>query len=753
MFEALGPFIYKHRWGTLAASASFLLVALCFLLRGGNLISAQIHGLEAERAEERIKQVVGHPLDTTFFAIFHSADLDPESDDFANAMDAALAPVVADPHTLSVATPKNPPPFLVDALTNDDAHEAVAMITLKGSSQRALDDYPEARARLRSDKLQITATGEIPFANDLNHTLDSDLARAELISLPLAVLVLMLVFRTVAASVLPVGVGALAVAGGLASVLALSHVTEIALYTLNVCSLVGLGVAIDYSLFTVSRYREELDAGHDYPEALNRALSHAGRVVAFSGAAVFTGLSGLLFFEGSYLSAMGIGGAVVVAFSVVFALTFLPALLAVMGPRIHAGRLPGRASINISSGSWARMASWVMRRPVMVLVPTLVFLLSMGIPFLRLKMARADVRVLTQVVEARQGYSILKADFPELAQTRLVVAVEFPQGPALTFDRVGALFDLSRRIAGLPHVRKVESIVDGPQKEMSRAAYQYLLTEPPPPAYAAQLEQARKISVGERAVLLSVLTEGDPDSEEAREVVRGIRSERKVGDGDLLVGGDTAYDLDTISFVRARVPRAVAFVVAVTLVMLFLFLGSVLLPIKAVLMNFVSLAGSLGALVWVFQEGHGFIHEPRPIEPSLPVLLFCCLFGLSMDYEVLMLSRMKEAFVRTGDNTASVAEGLEKSAGLITSAALIMVIVFGAFSLARVILVRALGFGMAVAVAVDATLVRVLLVPATMRLLGDLNWWAPAPLVRLRRALHLEQPAGSPDSRADKRRS
>jgi putative drug exporter of the RND superfamily len=223
-------------------------------------------------------------------------------------------------------------------------------------------------------------------------------------------------------------------------------------------------------------------------------------------------------------------------------------------------------------------------------------------------------------------------------------------------------------------------------------------------------------------------------------VVRAIRAQRRVGDGTLLVGGQTAEDVDATAFIRGRAPWAIAFVVGVTLVVLFALLGSLALPIKAVLMNFVSIAGSFGALVWIFQDGHLFVHAPRPLDPSVPVLLFCVLFGLSMDYEVLMLSRIKEAYERTGDNTRAVAEGLEKTAGLITSAAAIMVAVFASFSFAHVVVIQAVGFGMALGVAIDATLVRVLLVPATMRLLGHLNWWAPRPLVTLRNGLLRPRP-------------
>lgn len=722
MLSTWGSIIHRHRWLTLALTGLFLAASLFTLARGGALSSGDIHDLEATRAQHLVEEVLGHPAETTFVAVVRSESLDPGSEAHAAALSHALAPLRDDPRVLSVMSPDDAPTFLAPGLRNDKARSVLALITLKGDFKQALAAYPEVRSLLRSDALVITATGHLPFVSDLNRTLEHDLVRAELISLPLALLVLLIVFRSAVAAALPIGVGALSVVGGIAVVLGLSRHADLAEYTVNVCSLIGLGLAIDYSLFTVSRYREELAAGRSFPDALSRTMATAGRVVAFSGLAVGTGLAGLLFFQGSYLAAMGVGGIIVVALAVVFALTFLPALLAVLGPRIHAGKLPF-LEVKPRTGAWHRLALAVMRRPLRVLIPTLAALLFMGAPFLHLRLAAADVRVLGSQVEARRGYEQLRADFPEQARMRVVVAVQFPTAPALTNARVGAIYDLSRRLAAIPHVSRIESLVDG-DPSFEKEDYQALLVNPDSP-FASLVAAAKKMTTSDRVVLLNAATDSPPDSEEARGIVRAIRAERQVGDGTLIVGGQIAKDLDATAYVRERAPRAVGFVVLATLVILYLLLDSVILPLKAVAMNFLSIAGAFGALVWIFQDGHLFVTEPRPLEPALPVLLFCVMFGLSMDYEVLMLSRIKEAYERTGDNTLAVAEGLEKSAGLITSAAAIMVVVFASFALARVVVIQAMGVGMALAVTIDATLVRVLLVPSTMRLLGHLNWWAP----------------------------
>jgi RND superfamily putative drug exporter len=752
VLESLGRMIYRNRRVTLVVTSLLLALAIAVLTRGGQLTTGVIHGLEAERADVLAAQVLGHPPDNTIVTIFRSATLDPRKREFRAAMDAALAPLRKDPRVAAVTMPEELPGSVMESMTNVHARSVVTFVTLKGDFKEALGAYRGVRSALHGGPLEVTCTGKLAFTSDLDHTLEHDLLRAELFSIPITLLVILFVFRTMTAAVLPVGTGALAVAGGIAVVLGLSRVMDIAQYTVNVCSLVGLGVAIDYSLFVVARYREELAAGHGYEDAIGRTMATAGRVVLFSGLAVTTGLAGLFFFHGSYLFAMGLGGAIVVALAVTAALTFLPALLAILGPRIDAGKVRARGAAAGSGasgapaapqapdspeahGRWATLAHAVMRRPIAFLVGTLVPLLLFAAPVFHMKTAAADVRVLAHTIEARRGYDQLREDFAELARTRITLAVEFPSAPALTRDRIAALFDLSRRIAKLPGVVKVDSLVDG-SPDTGKEDYQDILIDPPDMVKPI-IDQAKKLLVGDRVVLLYVSTDAAPDTEAARGLVRELRRAPAVGDGTLVVGGQSAHDIDTARFIGERTPRAVGFVVAVTFVVLFVLLGSVVLPIKAVLMNFMSIAASFGAIVWVFQDGHLFVTSGRPLEPALPVVLFCALFGLSMDYEVLILSRVKESYDRSGDNTAAVADGLEKTAGLVTSAAAVMVVVFAAFSSASVVVLSAVGFGMALAVAIDATLVRILLVPATMRLFGHLNWWAPRPLAALRdRLMH-----------------
>jgi RND superfamily putative drug exporter len=341
-----------------------------------------------------------------------------------------------------------------------------------------------------------------------------------------------------------------------------------------------------------------------------------------------------------------------------------------------------------------------MRRPLIVLLPATGFLLLAASPFIQLRLANGDVNMLPTRLEARQGYDQMIANFPGQDQTTFNIVVNYPDGSPQTPDRIAGQFGLTQRVAAIPGVLHVTTA-----------------------------------GVGKHIVLIQAAANSAATSDASRAIVNAIRADQGVGNGgQILVGGQTAVDLDTIKFIVDRTPLAVGFVVVITYVVLFLLTGSVVLPLKAVLLNFLSIGASFGALVWIFQQGHlsgllGF--TPQSIDPSIPVILFSIVFGLSMDYEVLLVSRIHEEYVRTGDNTQAVASGLTKTARLITGAAAIMVTVFLAFGLAEVVIIKAIGIGLAVAVAIDATLVRALVVPAVMRLLGDWNWWAPRPLRRL----------------------
>jgi RND superfamily putative drug exporter len=718
----LADFALRRRRSILGGAALLLVLSALVLWRGGTLTTGATIGIESDLARRLIERELGYPGESSFLILFRSRQWRADEPHFVAALTSALAPLRSDPRVATVLAPDDAPPLAAERLRNQGS--ALAIVTLREEFLAASLVYPALRGAVQSDVLDIGFTGNLAYRYDLDQVLARDLLITELISLPLSLLVLLVVFRTAAAAAVSVGVGGLAVVMGIAAVTALSRVTEMASYAINVASLIGLGVAIDYSLFIVSRYRDELDAGAGYAEALRTAMCTAGRAVVFSGLAVAIGLGSLLFFHGSFLVSMGIAATIVVALAVLSALTLLPALLAALGPRIDCGHLP--LPRLASGGVWHRLAFWVMRRPIPVLMPTLAVLLGLGTPFVRLTLAAADVHTLPRGVAARDVYEQLRRDFPDQTSTQVLVVARFPDAPAVTPERVGALYDLGQRLLAMPQVRKFEGIVNSDPR-LSREYFESEaeMSDDWLPSDARRL---RALVSRNDLAMITVAVDAPPASEPARAVVRMLRAAPHVADGRVLVTGPTAHGLDVTDFVFQRAPMVIAFMMAATILALFALLRSVILPLKAVVMNTLSITASFGALVWIFQEGHlaGLLRfEAAPLDPTVPVLLFCVVFGLSMDYEVLMLARMREEYLRSGDNTWAVAEGLARSGRLITSAAAIMITVFAAFALSRVVVVKALGVALALAVALDATLVRILVVPATMRLLGHLNWWAP----------------------------
>jgi len=755
LFAAWGRFVYRRRWPVLVLSILLLLASGFIAGRGGKLESGGfIETAESGRASRLIEKELPIVGGSTFTLIFSSDTLRASDPEFRAAVEAALVPLRTDPRKDSIITPYDTSVLDPSRQISKDGHAIAVDVAVKDTIDVARDYYPELRAKVTSDKLRVQATGVLAINNGFNAVLFADLQRAEVVALPLALILLLVVFGAVVAALIPLGTGLLAVMSGIAGMFLLSHITGVSVYAQNVVTLIGLGVAIDYSLFVTSRFREELKRGRSREDALAIAMSTSGRAVTFSGITVAIGLSGMLFYEGTFLPSMGLAGAIVVASAVFYGLTFLPSLLALLGPRVDRLRVPIFQADQTGRGWWHTIATAVMRRPVAVLIPVVTFILLAGSPFLHLRLASSDVRTLPTHEESRAAYDRLLFDFPGAGQNHIQVIVDYPSGSPLDRTRVPQLQELGARLAKLSGVVQVQSAfsidprVFGGQLPDLAAIYSLPREQLP-----AQLQTALRQTVGQHIVLFDVVSSHQLYSDDARQLVRDIRALTPPAGGELLVTGFTAIDLDTVNFIVGHTPQAVAFVMLATIVVLFVLLGSVVLPLKAVVMNLLSISASFGALVFVFQDGHGaqlLGFEASSIDPSTPVIMFCIVFGLSMDYEVLLLSRIQEEYRRTGDNTHSVAEGLERSGRLITGAAAIMVGVFAAFGLAEILLIKAIGLGMALAVAVDATLVRALVVPATMRLLGNLNWWAPAPLTRVYRRLGLGEgaaPAPTPEAR------
>src|ERR1700674_1419100 len=746
MFARWGRFVYRFRWATLVASALLLGLSIVALLTGANLTNSGNFGsnLAAGEASKLINDEI-HPqgavAGSSFKLIFSSDILTATDPSFQSALQDAVASLHSDSRVTAVHTPYNVAQIQQSAFISRDSHKALVIVEMKDDQLKAETYIDQVTSEIHPSALSYVLTGGVPITTAFNSTLQDDLQRAEYVALPVTLVLLVLIFAAVVAALLPLGVGLLAIVGGLGGTLFLAHFTDVSQYASNVVTLIGLGVAIDYSLFIVNRFRDELAAGHTREEAIAISMSTAGRAITFSGVTVAIGLSAMIFFQGTFLASMGAAGAIVVGIAVLYGLTFLPAALSVLGERVDwpswlRQRLAARKPPG--TGAWHSMAVWVMRRPWFVLVPAVAVLILAGTPFLQLRMAQGGVDQLPPSNTARQGYDTLVRDFPGQDQTSITAVVNYPDSNPLTASHVGDVYDLSRRLAALPNVLRVQSIVDTFDTDPSfgRADYVRLLSGPQtslPPA----LQQALTIGRRSHIMLLYVVTNQPPTSDQARAIVNAIRAEH-VNGGQVLATGETAFDLDGVNFILGRTPIAIGSVLLVTYIVLFLLTGSVVLPLKAVLTNLLSISASFGALVWIFQQGHlsqllGF--TAQSIDPSVPVILFSIVFGMSMDYEVLLISRIQEEYRRTGDNQAGVAMGLEKSGRLITGAAAIMVAVFLAFGLSNFVIIKAIGIGLAIAIAIDATIVRILIVPSVMRILGRANWWAPRPLSWLHRRI------------------
>ena len=736
-FDRLGRFTVRRRWWIVAAWALLIAIAIPFAPRAPGALSAGgfiLDNLESARAKQVLQQELG--VEPSAFVLVYTSDtMTAGTLPWLTAVTAATRDVARAPHVTSILS-HTVAPRQVSA----DGHTAYDVVFLDLPPDESPAAIPGVQAAIHQvPGLRVLVGGGPAFYGDVQSVTESDLRRSEVISLPLAALALLLVFGSVVAAAVPLAVGGTAVLVALAGVFIVASLTPMSIFVLNLATLLGLVLGVDYSLLMTSRFREELAHRAGQPdrvaEAVRVTVATAGRAVFFSGLTVLLGLLGLVLFEFMILRSVGIAGAIVVGLAVASALTLLPAILAIIGTRIDALAVRRVKVDPGADGPWARLARRVMRHPVRVFVPTLAILIALGVPFLHVRFNAPDATILPPGVPSRQAYDVLARSFGEGEFAPLVLAVR-TQGDATTPANVAALFDYSRRLAADPRVLRVTSLVDVDPR-LTLAQYQLLYAAPagPPDRYVATaLAATTKGSL----TAFTITTPFGSNAAEGRALVHDLRDPAgplaPPAGVHVLVGGGAADVEDVVTRVWADFPRTAAFIVLTTFLVLFVLLRSVVLPVKALVMNTLSIVASFGALVWIFQDGN--LSAPLAFQPlgfvetTQPVILFCVLFGLSMDYEVFLLSRMKEVWDRTADNTEAVARGLERSGRIVSSAALIVVVVAGSFAFADIVLIKALGLGVAIAVALDATIVRALLVPATMRLLGRWNWWVPARLDR-----------------------
>jgi uncharacterized membrane protein YdfJ with MMPL/SSD domain len=599
----------------------------------------------------------------------------------------------------------------LDFVSRDGSATYLA-VSLKPTGDKERQDAAKAIADDLSGQPGVKVGGISLAQEQVNKQVEKDLRMAEMLAFPLLFLLSLLFFRSAVAALLPLMIGGLAIVGTFLLLRLANEFVDVSIFALNLTTGLGLGLAIDYSLFVVSRYREEIAKSGPGPKAMRRTLNTAGRTVLFSSITVAVALASLLIFPQRFLYSMGLGGALVAILAASIALTVLPAVLALLGRRVNAGapsflqRRAERDATAAEEGFWYRLSRLVMRRPIGIATLTAVILIVLGIPFYSIKFTSVDAQVLPESASARQVDNVMRAQFPPFHDTPNLLLVENATPSAL------------RAVQG--EVSRVKGI--------------------------AQVQPAQPLDNGDAVIV--AYSDQSYISDSSRNAVKEIR-DLSVPDGSqVLVGGAAAHFVDLQHSLETHAPIALAIVIVATLIVLFLMTGSVVLPVKQLVMNFLNLSAVFGILVFVFQDGRleGLLdyRGQGALEQTMPILLFAVVFGLSTDYGVFLLSRIKEAHDSGIPSAEAVAVGLERTGRIVTAAALLFAIAIGAFATSQIIFIKENGVGTALAVLIDASLIRALLVPSLMELLGEWNWWAPKPLRRLHQRFGLSDTGPEP---------
>jgi len=716
MLRRLGNAIVRRRRWVLVATLLFVLLAGAL---GGNVASLLSSGgfddpnAESTAADSALDRVFGSGTPNLVLLVTAKSGNvdDPEAAGFGARLTEQLANEEGVEQAVSYWTLGSPPP-----LKSNEGHQALVLARVSGTQDEILDTTERLAPdyRISNDVVTVDVGGQSAIFVEVGETIEGDLARAEAISFPVTLILLVLVFGSVVAAGLPLGVGVLSVIGTFLILRILVSMTEVSVYALNLTTAMGLGLAIDYSLFIVSRYREEMRRGLAPNDAVVRSVETAGRTVLFSAVTVAVSLAALLVFPLSFLRSFAYAGVAVVAMAALGSVIALPAILATLGTRVDKWSLWTRASVSEGEGFWHRLASYVMKRPVITATAVLVVVAFLGAPFLGVKFGLPDDRVLPPDAVSRTVQDGIRANFSSRESDALPV-VALGTGPAPA--RVDEIGTYASELSALDSVARVDSL-----------AGSYVAGR-----QVAEPDESALRFANQDATWLSVVPAVEAISAEAEQLVEDLRAVD--APFQVLVGGPSAQLVDSKESIFSRMPLAAAIIGVVTFIVLFLMFGSLLVPFKAVVLNILSLSATFGAMVWIFQEGHFAewlnFTPTGALDTTTPILMFCVAFGLSMDYEVFLLSRIKEEHDRTGLNEHSVAMGLEKTGRIVTAAAALLAVVFIAFATSGIAFIKMFGIGLALAVIMDATLIRGVLVPAFMRLAGEANWWAPAPLRRL----------------------
>jgi RND superfamily putative drug exporter len=738
-WQLYGRLVYRWRWIFVIVWALVLLAAIPF----ANALPSVLHNRgytipnsESIQVSNILASTFRQPT-TLVLVVFQSKSVPVTDPAYQQELKAFLSRMKTFPHVVSTTqgdVGRDTRSTFV-ALGFDQDQDTVAS---------AIPELRQALASVATGPAEAFLTGEPAVNSEIQLDTAANTELAEIIALPATLLVLLLVFGTLVSAGLPLLLAGVAVVTTLATIYLIALHIETSIFVQSIASIIGLGLSIDYSLILLYRFREELARKSTVEEAITVTVATAGEAVLFSGITVVIGFAGLLLMGIQVMTSFGIGGIVIASTAVLVALTLLPALFSILGPRVNAlPLLPRFAARRTQKNNrkrlgrfWLRLAGMIQRRPLVVIGCTLALLLLLAWPALALNPGLPGVSALPSNSEARRGIEIVRAQFPDLNDNPLTIVVRTTDGSSpLTSENVARLDALTQWIGNQAHVTEAVSLTRFPKAQNTRpltlAQLQQLYStgqyrsSPPLKAFVDATTQGD-------ATLITVKSDtiaGSSSDQVLIDQLRSVKPSLKQG-FVLLVGGARVVDLDFNRGLYHNFLYAFVFILIATYVLLFITFRSIFLPLKAILMNVISVAAAYGVVVWVFQEGH--LQEmlnfqtDGSIDRFVPLLLFCTLFGLSMDYEVFLLSRMREAWLSSGNNARAVAIGLQKTGGVITSAAMLFVLVSGAFLFTSLIVTKELGLGITASIIVDATIIRSLLVPATMHILGRWNWWRPS---------------------------
>lgn len=604
------------------------------------------------------------------------------------------------------------------AFVSTDQHDTFVSISAASAYQDQIYDKLVSMTAFQTGPAEMKLGGSTTINKQVNNQVELDLKKAEVISFPVLGVLLLLFFGSMVSAIIPLCLGGVSIVGAFCIMRLLTEVTSISSYAINVVTLLGLGLAIDYSLFMVGRFREELRKRDDVEVALAMAIGRSGRTILLSGLMVAISLLSLLVFPQTFLRSIGLGGAAVVATTVVMALTMLPAALRLLGHKVNALPIFLKRQDDIEIPSfrfWYQFSKAVMGWALPVFVATLVALLMVASQFRHAKLSTTDIKTVPETLSSRQVNDTLEREFAEFNSEPITVLVHEPVDPT-SQQGISFLRQYTTSLWNVPGVANVDSIL---------TADPQIAAAPAPVIVSSRYVSGNYVAV-------TVRLSNPPQSSAAKQTLDNVRTVPVPIGFTVLTGGITAQLADLLHSLRSHLPDAVAIVGSATFLLVFLLTGSVILPIKAVLLDLLSLCTALGILTWVFQYQHLTSSIPLTaigsVDATATVLIFAVAFGLSADYEFFLLSRVKEEYDATGETTHSIAYGIQRTAGIITAAALLFVSVIGLFMTSKATVLQQIGLGLSAAIIIDATIIRLMLVAATMRVLGRLNWWAPRPL-------------------------